>query len=234
MKIKFQDIPQWLENSELYRNFSENENKKIEIPDDSYKKSDKIKNMDDFKLVFNTCKYWNLDEYPNSFYKWALKNKNEALRIMYQEPEDLKTNDLIEKLTLSYKMKYKLIPFIDLNYTNKIFVIIKFSEKNYFTLKVVNKYKNDINVKFLKSLIETEKLENISIRSTQLKKLYTNISGESLPNQIIFKLELTKFNIFDIQKKLKECFEEIDDIFQSETKFLEYEEVYEQYKEFTN
>lgn len=232
MKIKFQDIPQWLENSKLYRNFSENENKKIEIPDDCYKKSDKIKNIDDFKLVFNTCKYWNLDEYPNSFYKWGLKNKNEILRFFYSETNN--SDDLIEKLTNSYKMKYKLIPFIDFNYTKKIFVIIKFSEKNYFTLKVANKYKNDINVKFLKSLIETDKLENVSIRSTQLKKLYTNMSGESLPNQIIFKLELTKFNIFDIQKKLKECFEEIDDIFESEIHFLEYEEVYEKYKEFTN
>uniref|UniRef100_A0A6C0AG14 Uncharacterized protein n=1 Tax=viral metagenome TaxID=1070528 RepID=A0A6C0AG14_9ZZZZ len=55
-------------------NLEKEEDNTIQIPKEFYKKTDNIKNIEDFEKVYRTCKFWNMD-YLITFYTFALKNK---------------------------------------------------------------------------------------------------------------------------------------------------------------
>ncbi len=81
-------VPQWMRESSLFRELSSNEesnNDILPITNDKFKENSNINNIEDFKLIHEICKFWQLD-FPNSYCIWPLKcieNKIEVFNFYY-------------------------------------------------------------------------------------------------------------------------------------------------------
>uniref|UniRef100_A0A6C0AD43 Uncharacterized protein n=1 Tax=viral metagenome TaxID=1070528 RepID=A0A6C0AD43_9ZZZZ len=208
IEINFSDIPKWLRNSEFYMSLEADDDSTIEIPEDAYKKTNHIKNIKDFEKVYKICKFWIMD-YPESFYKWALDNKKHALKFFYSEFDDKndEINYLIDDLTYSEKLVYKIITYRHENYI----LILKFSENfiinypiNYnYGSKLLHSFIDDTNYR-----IDNKDITFVKNKESMFcipKYIYSNI----FPN--IKTLKFNKFNILNIKEEITKCLEEINE-----------------------
>ena len=65
------DIPDFLRDSEFYRNLDLNNEEVITIP--KLKMDDEVNNIKDFKKLFKTLNFFNVSRFPKSFIKIIVK-----------------------------------------------------------------------------------------------------------------------------------------------------------------
>ena len=136
MKIFVKNIPKWLHESDFFKTLTtENEeNEEIDIPNSCMKLNDKIEDINDFIELYNTCKFW-INDYPQSFYTWAIHNKFKALNFFYSISEEQpEIKSLLKELTISEKIEYKIIAYRPIQPAYRFIVyilILKFSESFY-------------------------------------------------------------------------------------------------------
>ena len=76
MQIKYSDIPQWLQNSEFYRNLGSDEvDEFIEIPEDCFRESsEQIRTADDLADILSVMRFWLVAEIPQSVFAFCYAN----------------------------------------------------------------------------------------------------------------------------------------------------------------
>uniref|UniRef100_A0A6C0AF18 Uncharacterized protein n=1 Tax=viral metagenome TaxID=1070528 RepID=A0A6C0AF18_9ZZZZ len=173
MLVKFKDIPEWLHESQLYRDFDEDSEEEIEVK--YLKDSEEINNFTEFKYILKISSFWSLDKIPYTVYVYAYYNKEEVenyLKIKtnniyidkYKEIED----DFYGNITLT-RLKLKMINFLKRH---------NFSEKDIKKIDTKIKYKSKLRDSFdklLKSKSDVFYL-NLSEDIKKNKKLVYNIN----------------------------------------------------------
>uniref|UniRef100_A0A6C0AF20 Uncharacterized protein n=1 Tax=viral metagenome TaxID=1070528 RepID=A0A6C0AF20_9ZZZZ len=173
MLIKFKDIPEWLHESQLYRDFDEEDEEEIEIK--YLKDNEEVNNFTDFKYILKVSSFWALDKIPYTVYVYAYYNKEEVENYL-----KIKTNNIyIDKYkeiednfygNISLKeLKLKMINFLKLhNFSEKKIQKIKNFSKKY---KEILRYDFDKILKSNSDIFYLNILEDININ----KKLINNI-----------------------------------------------------------
>uniref|UniRef100_A0A6C0AGA0 Uncharacterized protein n=1 Tax=viral metagenome TaxID=1070528 RepID=A0A6C0AGA0_9ZZZZ len=116
MQINILEIPDFLQDSEFYRNLDLNFNELITIPE--LKITCEINNITDFKNLFETLNFFGVNNFPNNFIDYYLNNSEEVF------------NSLNKK---SLKFKILLINFCNLKIENH--------NQFFITYKIINLYK---------------------------------------------------------------------------------------------
>lgn len=186
-QVNINNIPQWLHNSDLYKNITDDED--FLIPKNNFKKTHEINNLEDFILYYNTIKFWGMD-YSQDFYDYCLNNKQEVLNYLknYNCKYNLELNEFILELERSSNVRIKYsIDFCTYLKSNNIYKLTIFIlEKNNIVFKFVihffskNKIFNLCTGSYKRILIEKNKniiielIENIKNN----KKYITHYSSE--------------------------------------------------------
>lgn len=113
------DVPVWLRQSELYRNFQEGEGE-FQVNSDCIVSTSKIDNIDDFRKVIQAYTFWIVDKIPDTAFRFVLVGNN------YQQVKQMFSNyrELWDKLDMFYR--------IDRWNTNRIyFLILEFASRGY-------------------------------------------------------------------------------------------------------
>ncbi len=89
MTMTIDDVPEWIHQSELYRNFEEGEGE-FQVNSDFVVSSSKIENQVDFRNVIQACIFWSIDEIPRSVFEYVfVGNTYEDMKNMFLNNEDL-------------------------------------------------------------------------------------------------------------------------------------------------
>jgi hypothetical protein len=89
MTMTIDDVPEWIHQSELYRNFEEGEGE-FQVNSDFVVSSSKIENQVDFRNVIQACLFWSIDEIPRSVFEYVFVGNNyEDTKNMFPINEDL-------------------------------------------------------------------------------------------------------------------------------------------------
>lgn len=75
MTMTISTIPEWLRESEIYRNFQEGEGE-FQLESKFIVPTSTIKNIEDFRRVIQAYTFWCLDKIPDSVYKFILMTKD--------------------------------------------------------------------------------------------------------------------------------------------------------------
>ena len=86
MTISIDDVPEWLQDSEKYRNCSEEE--KLEIPSQFFIQNPIINWIDDFKNVIGAMEYWEVKRIPNSVFLFTIYHYSQG----YQRVKEMFPN----------------------------------------------------------------------------------------------------------------------------------------------
>uniref|UniRef100_A0A6C0AEL5 Uncharacterized protein n=1 Tax=viral metagenome TaxID=1070528 RepID=A0A6C0AEL5_9ZZZZ len=115
MEIKISEIPDFLKDSEFYKNLNLNSDEVPEL-------NDEINNFMDFKEIFETLNYFHINKYPETFIEYYEKNSQEVFdsldKNLFEHQELLKNlchlkikNDeqflVVYKIIFLYKLKTK-------------------------------------------------------------------------------------------------------------------------------
>lgn len=68
MRIFIRDVPEFLTESNFYRDL--NENDEFDIDDKFFKENDVVKNIKDFSLLLNVILFWDTDKIPRNLYRF--------------------------------------------------------------------------------------------------------------------------------------------------------------------
>lgn len=74
VKMSITDVPEWLRDSEIYRNFEEGEGE-FEIDSRYIVSTSKIERPEDFEKVMYAYTFWCVDKVPYSVFEFAIKSK---------------------------------------------------------------------------------------------------------------------------------------------------------------
>uniref|UniRef100_A0A6C0AEX5 Uncharacterized protein n=1 Tax=viral metagenome TaxID=1070528 RepID=A0A6C0AEX5_9ZZZZ len=193
MEINISDIPDFLKDSEFYRNLDLNFDEPITIP--KLKINDEVNNIKDFKNLSETLNFFDVDKSPKSFIKYYQNNSKEVFESLDNDIYLINLCNLKIKNPEQFFLTYKIISLHKLNpeeYNNYI---------NY-ALNNVNELKKNylMNFEEYKNLVD-------KLCSTRFLELYFY---ESKSNIIRFRLGRLsqEFKIYEIQIS-KECILEI-------------------------
>ena len=113
ISLKIKEIPQFLKESEYYKNLDHSE-EKINIDSKFYKENDEINSIEDFKLLYNTIEFWG-SKYTQSFYDYSLNNKKLVLEFFkgMSDENSHSVNFLMSDLkkSLPFKIEWKFCAF---------------------------------------------------------------------------------------------------------------------------
>jgi hypothetical protein len=90
ISIRKDEIPDFLKNSELNNNLTNND--PFEIPEEFYRQELIIITFDDFLCYIKILDYWNINKTPNEIYKWIFENRDKI------KLECLTNNYLIDEI----------------------------------------------------------------------------------------------------------------------------------------
>uniref|UniRef100_A0A6C0ADL9 Uncharacterized protein n=1 Tax=viral metagenome TaxID=1070528 RepID=A0A6C0ADL9_9ZZZZ len=136
-QVNIKNIPDWLHNSDLYKNITDDED--FLVPKNNFKTTKEINNLEDFILYYNTIKFWGMD-YSQDFYDYCLNNKQEVLNYLknYNCKDNLELKEFISELERSSNIRIKYS--IDINTylkSNNIYKLTIFIlEKNNIVFKL--------------------------------------------------------------------------------------------------
>uniref|UniRef100_A0A6C0ADZ9 Uncharacterized protein n=1 Tax=viral metagenome TaxID=1070528 RepID=A0A6C0ADZ9_9ZZZZ len=94
LKLKYKKFPEYLKESDLYKNLSSKDS--IYIPEENFKISDEVNSLEDFKQLFKTINFFGLD-YPKQMKKYFDKNTEEVFYYYYQQ---------IDEINIFFMLKY--------------------------------------------------------------------------------------------------------------------------------
>lgn len=203
-KIELDSIPKWLHTSELYRNFTEDEDKEVNVKNNRTFELKKIETFFDFKDILKTAEYWGM-EFPDELIDFAIYNQDEVLEYLYSKNFP-SYRFLIQKILYDYSFDIgynDLRDISDGNYEMKIFVE-GYRGKNliYSMVKKITfkpkKIKNWIKFNITNFHVEAEK-NKILFNITEFK----NISEAEI-NSYSFYIPRNKYNKENFKNKLKE------------------------------
>ena len=220
-------VPEYLKNSEFYKNNLKNDNNVcISIDKKYFKENTDVNNLDEFKNLYYTCNYWLLD-FPQSFYDFALENKKNVLIFLKQN--NIYLHDELNKI-LNIDIKYKISAtdsndiyyFLHLYFCNQnipLFVCKgMIYGKDYYLyddqlINVIDSKFDINNFKLLKNKIimrfydnKIFYFENNYLYIVDSYNEYVDIYSPSLT----FKLYISKFNQEKILKILNSIIKDID------------------------
>uniref|UniRef100_A0A6C0AE38 Uncharacterized protein n=1 Tax=viral metagenome TaxID=1070528 RepID=A0A6C0AE38_9ZZZZ len=122
MEINISDIPDFLKDSEFYRNLDLNFDEPITIQ--KLKINDEVNNIKDFKKLFKTLNFFDVDKFPKSFIKYYQNNSKEVFDSL-DHYSDVYQELLIDLCNLKIK-NYKQF-FV----THKIITLYKLNPEEY-------------------------------------------------------------------------------------------------------
>lgn len=196
MEINISEIPDFLQDSEFYKNLDLNSNELITIPE--LKITDEINNITDFKKLFKTLDFFGVDKFPNNFIEYYLNNSEDVFDYLKKKKSSEYKNLLVFFCNLKIEnhnqffITYKIINLYKLNpedYDNYIEYGINFLNSSIF----LNEVKNLKNLKnldykmFIKRISWTEILE-----LKDYKILYDDISVTVTKKNLLKEWKISK------------------------------------------
>uniref|UniRef100_A0A6C0AE24 Uncharacterized protein n=1 Tax=viral metagenome TaxID=1070528 RepID=A0A6C0AE24_9ZZZZ len=116
MEINISDIPDFLKDSEFYRNLDLNYEELITIP--ILKMDDEVNDINDFKKLFKTLNFFDVDKFPKTFIKYYQNNSEEVFDSLDFDVYQELLIDLCNLKIKNYKqffVTYKIITLYKLN-----------------------------------------------------------------------------------------------------------------------
>uniref|UniRef100_A0A6C0AE64 Uncharacterized protein n=1 Tax=viral metagenome TaxID=1070528 RepID=A0A6C0AE64_9ZZZZ len=223
MEINISDIPDFLIDSEFYKNLDLNSDEIINIP--KLKMDDEVNNIKDFKRLLKTLNFFNVSRFPKKFIKYYQNNSQEVFESL---DYDIYKELLIDLCNLKIKnseqffVTYKIISLYELNpedYDNYINYAVNnanelYDEENYsideeeyedlidklystkiLKLKPYEIKNNSIHLKVkIKFLSEKEKNLKTILEIDSIFKIIDAIKNNYSSDDVFYKLGIATYN----------------------------------------
>ena len=153
------DIPKYLENSQLYFNYNDEDS--FEVPLKNYKPNNRVNNINDFKYLIETINYWNVYncDFDYNTYYWIMTNidivkqiiqndypiinfDNESpLKFVFDDEYDKVIKEISDVYQKIYNVKM-VLPKIKILKLSDIFLMIKYDMKIIYKMNFCKSIKN--------------------------------------------------------------------------------------------
>lgn len=212
MKIKISDIPEYLKNSDFYKEHCEGEDEDEEMPVPFFKEDETITNERDFENMFNVCDFWG-KKLPHSFLTYAVNNFYSVLPIIGKYSHTLHMAQVSDIIAIEYAAKLNNNKFWNTNRKiNEFFDIFPLEEKyvvcpDCTIEEIIERNKNFLD-HYWNFHYEQTKIYNYNINILKNKKNKHNdkITIYSLEEKIFYKKIIETVNLtfekFEYGKKI--------------------------------
>ena len=114
LSLKIIDIPEYLHDSEFYKNLDQNDEDEILIPKECFKSNEHIYSLDTFTNYIKTVNFWGLSKFSDNFYEYILKEKNLVMCIEQIKQIGFDKTNLFRVFVLNITTKYFRCKIVEL------------------------------------------------------------------------------------------------------------------------